>query len=442
MRLVLAAAAIAVALTGAAHADVALVRANHVLVDAAQPPLGPSTVVVRDGRIVAVVSGAPEASTVVRDLRPGEPVRVHDLGDRWLLPGLIDSHVHLTSDAASTAQFWRVTVTSSEYMTLVGVHNARLTVEAGFTTVRDLGAPPDVGQALREGVRNGFFPGPRIQTAGTAISIVGGHGDEGNGFNSEVGELLSEHAGNTCTGAAECAARVRQLSRAGVDLIKITATGGVLSQTARGLAMQFSQDEMNAIVQTAHSLGLKVAAHAHGADAIRGASLAGVDSIEHGTFIDEDAARAMRRAGAYLVPTYMPARQYQERLAQGPGFYTPVVEAKIRERLAALGRNVRMARRFGVPIAFGTDAGVFAHGRNGEEFAMLVEHAGMTPRETLVAATTNAARLLGLQNEIGALRAGYAADLIAVGADPFADVRTLERVSFVMANGRVVKDAR
>jgi imidazolonepropionase-like amidohydrolase len=320
---------------------------------------------------------------------------------------------------------------------LRGAKNARLTVEAGFTTVRDLGAAPGVAQALRDATARGYVIGPRILASGPPVSIIGGHGDYGGGFNALVARAVTGATANTCTGAVACAERVRELSRDKVDVIKFTATGGVLSQQNRGFGAHFTKDEMVAIVSTAHQLGLKVAAHAHGAEGVRLAAEAGVDSIEHGTFMDEAAAKAMKAAGAYLAPTYMPAKQYME---AKPGAYTPVVEAKIKERLAALGRNVRMAKKAGVPIAFGTDTGVSPHGRNGEEFQMLVEHAGMTPRETLVAATRTSARLLGLEAEIGTIEKGKSADLVAVPGDPFADVRVMEKPAFVMARGRVVKE--
>lgn len=416
----------------AALAQVTVLRAERVYVDFAKPPLTPGAVAVRGDRIIGVgpASAAPEALGV----EPGEAVTAIDLGARTLMPGLIDAHVHLSSDPGRP--FWQAAVQTNEYAALIGAKNARLTLAAGFTTVRDLGSGPQVMQALRDAVNAGLVEGPRILASGPAVSIIGGHADPSNAFNSIAGEAIAAAAANVCTGPIECAEAVRRASRAGVDVIKFTATGGVLSQQNRGLGAHFTQEEMNAIVETAHQLGLKVAAHAHGAEGVIKAVRAGVDSIDHGTFIDEAGAREMRARGTYLVPTFMPARQYME---ASPSTYTPVVWAKIQERLAALGRNVQLARRFGVPIAFGTDAGVYPHGRNGEEFAMLVEHGGMAPRETLIAATTTAAQLLGLESQIGTIEPGKSADLIAVDADPLADVRVMERVRFVMARGRVFK---
>jgi len=229
---------------------------------------------------------------------------------------------------------------------------------------------------------------------------------------------------------------VREASRAGADVIKITATGGVLSQQARGLGQHFTDDELKAIMDTAHSLGLKVAAHAHGAKGIETAVKAGVDSIEHSTFIDEAGLKAMKAKGTYMVPTLMAFTGISERL--GKGIYTPQVEEKVRQTLAVRGKQIAAAKREGVPIAFGTDSGVFEHGRNGEEFRLMVQYGGLTPREAVASATTVAAKLLGLETEIGTLEAGKSADLIAVDGNPLEDVTVLEKVRFVMASGRVI----
>jgi imidazolonepropionase-like amidohydrolase len=415
-----------------AMAEITLIRAERVIVDASKPALGRSTVAVRDGKILGVRPGLADAISFGAE--PGEKITVIDLGARTLLPGLIDGHVHLSSEPGRP--FWLGAVATPQDSVIVGVRNAATTVRAGFTTVRDLGAAPGVAQALRNGVKDGSIIGPRIQAAGPALSIIGGHADPGGPFNMIAGGALSEAYGAVCTGAVECAARVRELSKQGVDVIKFAATGGVLSQQNRGFGAHFSQEEMNAIVSTAHLLGLKVASHAHGAGGVAGAAKAGVDSIEHGTFIDAAGIAEMKKSGAMLAPTLMPAKQYME---AKPGTYTPVVQAKINERVAALGKNVKLAKEAGVPIAFATDAGVYAHGRNAEEFAMLVRYGGMTPRETLVAATLNAAKLLGLEDEVGVIAAGKSADFVAVAGDPLADVTTLEKPHFVMAMGRVVR---
>jgi imidazolonepropionase-like amidohydrolase len=413
----------ALGLSTTALAGTQIIYAGHVIVDPAKPELAASTITVTDDKIVSIASGFTPAA-------PGQVVI--DLRTKTVLPGLIDAHVHLSSDPGG--DFRDDAVVSDEAAVVTGVKNARITALAGFTTVRDLGSAPLVGFVLRDGTAKGFIPGPRILAAGAAISIIGGHGDI-SGFTPAVNAALDDH--NTCTGAEACAARVREASKLGADVIKITATGGVLSQQGRGLGQHFTDAEMVSIVTTAHGLGLKVAAHAHGARGIEGAARAGVDSIEHGTFADAAAIKVMRANGTALVPTLMAFTGIRERL--GKNVYTPVVEAKVRETLTQVGKALSAARLAGVPIVFGTDSGVFEHGRNGEEFALMVSYGGLSPAEALVSATTSAAHLLDLDGQVGRLAAGYSADIIAVDADPLVDVRTLEKVRFVMVRGRVIE---
>jgi imidazolonepropionase-like amidohydrolase len=400
-----------------------VVHAGRLIVDASRPARGPSTLIIVDGRIQSVADG----------LQPAPAgARLIDLSGKTVLPGLIDMHVHLSGDPGG--DYRDEAVEPDEWWTLVGAKNARITALAGFTTVRDLGSPPLVGFALRRATAAGTIPGPRIIASGPAISIIGGHGDV-SGFRPEVIKALG--IDNTCTGAEQCAARVREFSRAGADLIKITATGGVLSQQARGLGQHFTDPEMKSIVDTAHALGLKVAAHAHSARGIEAAARAGVDSIEHGTFADARAIAAMKASGSSLVPTLMAFTGIRERL--GKNIYTPVVEAKVRETLSEVGKAARAARAAGVPVVFGTDAAVFEHGRNAQELALLVELAGMSPAEAIASATTGAARLLGLEREVGRIAPGFSADLIAVGGDPLRDVRALEHVDYVMVRGKAIQ---
>ena len=406
-----------------AAAETVIVHAGRLIADASKPAAGPSTITIIDGRITAVAAGLTPAPA---------GARLVDLSGKTVLPGLVDMHVHLSGDPGG--DFRDEAVDPNEWATLVGAKNARITALAGFTTVRDLGSPPLVGFALRRATAEGIIPGPRIVSSGPAISVIGGHGDV-SGFRPEVIRALG--VDNTCTGAEQCAARVREFSRAGADLIKITATGGVLSQQARGLGQHFTDAEMKSIVDTAHSLGLKVAAHAHSARGIEAAARAGVDSIEHGTFADARAIAAMKASGSSLVPTLMAFTGIRERL--GKNIYTPVVEAKIRETLSEVGKAARAARAAGVPVVFGTDAAVFEHGRNAEELALMVELAGMSPAEAVASATTGAARLLGMEREIGRIAPGFSADLIAVGGDPLRDVRALEHVDFVMVRGKSIQ---
>jgi imidazolonepropionase-like amidohydrolase len=418
-------------LVAVAQADVTILRAARVIVDAREAPLGPTTILVRDGRIVALSSG--RSGNAPTDLKPNEPVTEIDLGDRTVLPGLIDAHVHLASQYG--VPWWQDAVRTAEYDVAVALHNAGITLRAGFTTVRDLGSEPRVMFAVRDAVRDELAVGPRILASGPAISITGGHGDV-NGFRPDVNEALS--AGNTCSGPDECAQRVREASRNGADVIKVTVTGGVLSQQSRGFDNHFTEAELAAIVRAARLLGLKTAAHAHGARGVEAAAKAGFDSIEHAVFADEAALKAMRASGAYLVPTLSTTNAYRERL--GTGFYTPQVEAKARQRLAETGKSLVAARRLGVKLAFGTDNGVYRHGTNAGEIPLLVKYGGLTPREALIAATVSAADLLGLSAEIGTLAPGRSADIVAVDGDPLEDEAAMTRVRFVMARGAVVRN--
>jgi imidazolonepropionase-like amidohydrolase len=403
-------------------AETIVVHAGRLITDASRAAQGPSTIVVTDGKITSVAAG---------HTPPPAGARLVDLRTRTVLPGLIDTHTHLTGDPGG--DFWKEAVETDEWSGMIGVKNARLTAKAGFTTVRDVGAPAQVIFALRRATAEGMIEGPRIVTSGSGISIIGGHGDV-SGFRPEVNQALQ--GGNTCTGAEECAARVREASRAGSDLIKITATGGVLSQQARGLGQHFTDAEMKSIVDTAHGLGLKVAAHAHSARGVEAAARAGVDSIEHGTFADAAAIRAMKASGTVLVPTLMAYTGIREGLAKNS--FTPAVAEKVRMTLNEVGKAARAARAAGVPVVFGTDSAVYEHGRNAEEFRQLVETVGMSPAEAIASATTAAAKLINMEREVGRIAPGYSADLIAVSGDPLQNIRALEKVDYVMVRGREI----
>jgi imidazolonepropionase-like amidohydrolase len=416
------AAALLAAWATPALADTTIIHAGSVIRDASGEASGPATVTITDGWIVSVADGhqAVSAGATLVDLR-----------DRTVLPGLVDLHVHLTGDPGG--DFWREAVEPEEWGMVIGVKNAEKTVRAGFTTVREAGSPGVTAFALRRGIAEGMITGPRIIAAGPALAIIGGHGDV-TGFRPEVNEVLS--SGFTCTGAVECASKVRLAAQKGSDVIKITATGGVLSQQGRGLEAHFSDPEMKAITDTAQSLGLKVMAHAHGARGIEAAARSGVQTIEHGTYLDKRAADAMRERGVVLIPTLMAFQGISERL--GKGIYTPVVEEKVRAVSEKAKVFLRQAIGWGVPVAFGTDAGVFDHGRNAGEFRLMMAQ-GMTSRQALASATTAAAKVLGMENEIGRIAPGYSADLIAVSGNPLTDATVLEEVNWVMARGRVVR---
>jgi imidazolonepropionase-like amidohydrolase len=294
--------------------------------------------------------------------------------------------------------------------------------------------------ALRDAIRDGHVVGPNIVDAGTSISTTSGHMDPALGFRDDLRDALDRHE-NLCDGADACRRAVRlQVSR-GVDVIKIATTGGVNSRIGAGLGQQMFADEVRAIVETARLYGKKVAVHAHGADGVKVALAAGVDSIEHGTTLDDECLELFRKSGAYYVPTLATVNGYLERIAADPDAYSPAVRAKVDWRIRITGESLRRAVPKGVKIAFGTDAGVSKHGRNADEFELMVKN-GMTPMQALEAATVNAADLLGLTADVGTIEAGKRADLIAVDGDPLRDVTVLKRVPFVMKDGAVFKDDR
>ena len=405
-----------------------IISVGNLIPDTETGPVGPATIVVEDGKISDIYIGVSSIQPLPDDKNAAK--NTVDLSDKTVMPGLIDLHVHLTGDPGG--DFWKQATEPTEWGVVVGAKNAHITAKAGFTTVREAGSSQYSAFSLRRGTAEGKIPGPRIIAAGPALAIVGGHGDT-TGFKEDINEALS--SGYSCTGAVQCAEKVRKASRAGSDIIKITATGGVLSQQGRGLEAHFTDAEMKSIADTAHSLGLKVMAHAHGARGIEAAARAGIDTIDHGTFADDAALRVMKANGTVLVPTLLAFKGVSEGL--GKGVYTPVVEDKIRMTLGEVGKAVTKAKQMGVPVAFGTDAGVFNHGRNAEEFQLMV-NAGLTPKEAIASATTIAAKTLDMDNEIGRIAVGYSADLIAVSGNPLSDVTILENVDWVMVRGRVI----
>jgi imidazolonepropionase-like amidohydrolase len=422
------------ALAPIAGADAVLVHAGTLLDRPGSAPRGNSTLVIVDGRIVAVKDG------FLDTVAAGQPgARVIDLGDRFVLPGLIDSHVHLDSDVAGVAGQLEGVTRSDPAAAYDALVNGQKTLAAGFTTVRNLGDEGGVTLALRDAINAGKVVGPRILDAGTSISTTAGHMDHTLGFRDDLHEALDDH--NTCDGADDCRRKVRAQVARGVDLIKIATTGGVNSRIGAGLGKQMFEDEARALVETAHLYGKKVAVHAHGADGVDLALAAGADSIEHGTVLDDESIKLFLKTGAYYVPTLSTVNGYLERLAKDPDAYSATVKPKIEWRIKVTGESLRKAYPKGVRIAFGTDAGVSKHGRNADEFELMVKF-GMPPMAAIQAATVNAATLLGLEKEIGTLEPGKQADLIAVSGDPLKDVTVLKRVGFVMKGGAVFKDVR
>ncbi len=425
MKFIAFAAALLAATT--AHAETFAIQAGRLIVDASKPARGPSTVIVENGRIRSIEDGAtaPAGATVV------------DMRSRTVMPGMTDVHVHLTGDAG---QPWYQGLTpkySEAYAAIVGLRNALAMARAGFTTVRDLGSGPESGLATRDAIRDGAFPGPRIQVSGPALSMIGGHGDAAVGFNPELAEAVNQQGQvGVCTGADECARAVRKIAATGVDVIKFHATGGVLDPGAMGLEQHFTDAEMKAIVDTAHSLHLKAAAHAHGAGGILAAVRAGVDSIEHGTFIDDAGVREMKARGSYYSATLMAFSGLNQYI--GKGIFTPNSEIKARQALAQWGVGLNKAYKAGVRIALGTDSGVAPHSQANQELALMVSKGGMSPRDALVAATKGGPELLGLSAETGTLDPGKSADLIAVDGDPLVDPAAVTHVAYVMVMGRPI----
>ena len=420
------AAALAAA-SSAALAAPTYIHTGRLIAVPGRAPLGPSTIVVDNGRIVEVRQGLvpPPAGATAIDLR-----------NKTVLPGLIDSHVHLESDAGGDARLVEAVTSNDAQRAFQAMENGRKTVLAGFTTVRNLGGGPAIG-ALRDATARGAVEGPRILDAASGISATTGHGDPHVGIAEELHPAIPSD--NVCDGADACRRAVRNQVRRGADVIKMTITGGVNSRIGAGLGAQMFADEARAVVETASMYGKKVAVHAHGADGINMALAAGAASIEHGTLLDDESIRLFKRNGAFLVPTLSTVNGYLERLAKDPNAYPPQVLPKIQYRISITGRNVQKAYPAGVKIAYGTDAGVSKHGRNADEFEAMVKY-GMTPADALKAATVNAADLLGLANEIGTIEPGKSADIIAVSGDPLSDVRVLKNVGFVMARGEVIKN--
>jgi len=422
---VAAAAAITLAAGASAQDDAPLtvIHAGTLLAVPGEAPLSEQSILVRGERIERIEAGyvTPDGAEIV------------DLSGHTVMPGFIDSHVHILRQRSSVERINSFEYSEADWA-LDGAKYAKITLMAGFTTVQDVGGEIGAVTALRDSIRDGDIPGPRMRVAGSAVTPTGGHGDI-NGFNEEV---MAEFSSPTaCNGPDDCARAVRQLVRGGADVIKITATGGVLSNTAAGVEQQFFQDELNAIVEAAHMMGRRVTAHAHGVTGINAFLEAGGDSIEHGTFLDRDSVRLFRRNDAFLVPTVM-AGEYVAQQAEIADWMTPFQRAKSRQVGPMMLEMARRAHEGGVRIAFGTDSGVSDHGDNAREFELYVE-AGMTPMEAIVTATVNAAEHVRMSEEIGTLEAGKYADIVAVDGDPLADISELRDMDFVMKGGVIYR---
>ena len=415
-------------------ANSTVLRCGTLIAVPGEQPLHKVSVLITDGVIAEIRQGFVD----IDDWLPEQTdVRIIDLSNSFVLPGLIDCHTHLTGEIQPAVERMRRGMQEGEaHAAIDGVANAHKTIMAGFTTVRNVGSPGSVALALRDRINKGIVPGPRMLVSGPAVSVTGGHGDPTNSLSPALRPQLDSHLA-PADGVAEARKAVRARVREGVDLIKITATGGVLSPTAAGVDQQFFEDELESIVRAATMMGRKVAAHAHGTDGINAALRAGVSSIEHGTYLDDESIALFIEHGAYLVPT-IHAGKFVEEKAKVHGYFPPAIEKKASEVGPLIQASFGRAYAAGVNIAFGTDVGVGAHGTNAEEFIYMHE-AGMTPEDCLVSATINAADLCGISDITGTLEVGKAADIIAVPNNPLEDIATLLDVNFVMANGSVMK---
>ena len=381
---------------------------------------------VADGKIISVAAGYQAVA---------DGVQLIDLRSSTVMPGLMDMHVHLDMQLAPERYIEKYTLNPIELAYRSTVY-ARRTLLAGFTTVRNVGDTGNITISLRNAIEQGYVDGPRIITAGKGISVTGGHMDPTSG-NSYA--LMGDPgpAEGVINGPYEARKAVRQRYKDGADVIKVAATGGMLSTTKNGLAPHVAMDELEAIVETAADYGMVVAAHAHGAEGIKRAIRTGVNSIEHGSELDDEGINLMKQYGTYLVPTMM-APDFAVEKARIDGFFPPVVLAKVRVFEQSIPVMVNKAYTSGVNIAFGTDSGVTPHGENAKEFTLLVE-AGMKPAHALQSATINSARLIRIDAEAGSIEAGKQADIVAVKGDPLADISLMQQVSFVMKQGKIYK---
>ncbi|MFY9742922.1 MAG: amidohydrolase family protein [Candidatus Sulfotelmatobacter sp.] len=418
---VLAALVLALQSFGQQPSKTVAIRAGHVLDVKTGKLLSDQTIIIEDGKIAGM---GPSAGMKVP---AGAPMI--DLPHATVLPGLIDAHVHLTMDPKFGYEELGISVPRQ---TLTGAKNARITLQAGFTTVRNVAADGYSDVALRDAINAGDVPGPRMLVSGPPLGITGGHADE-----NLLPFAYHAKSESICDSPWACRAQVRENIKYGADLIKIMASGGVLSKGDDPQASQFTLEEMKAIVDEAHRLGRKVAAHAHGAQAILWASEAGVDSIEHGSYIDDAGIAEMKKDGTYLVPTLYLGDWMLDNagLTHLPDFLLVKAKAVI----PAARKNIAHAFASGVKVAFGTDAAVYPHGLNAHEFAVMVK-LGLTPLQAIQASTINAADLLGWSGKVGTLQPGAWGDVIAVDGDPLQDVTILQNVKFVMKGGEVVKN--
>lgn len=409
--------------TGLIGQDVTYLHCGNLIDPGSEEVLTEQTIVVTDGKVTSVEAGY---------LGGTAGAEVIDLKDKTVLPGLIDLHVHLEGQSSPSSYIERFTLDPAD-VALRATTYCRKTLEAGFTTVRDMGGS-GVNVSLRDAINRGYVVGPRIFTAEKAIGTTGGHADPSNGRNAAIAYDAGPDRG-VINSAEEAFKAVRTRYKNGADCIKITATGGVLSVAKDGSGPQFTQEEVDAIVAAAKDYGMHTAAHAHGNEGMKRAVLAGITTIEHGTLMNEEVAQLMVERGTVLVPTLL-AGSFVAEKAKIPGYFPAVIVPKAlrigEQQLDIFAQNVRR----GVKVAFGTDSGVSPHGENAKEFALMVA-AGMSPLEAIRAATITAAEVLGEEKNLGRIAPNYAADIIAVAGNPLEDISILTEVDFVMKAGKV-----
>jgi imidazolonepropionase-like amidohydrolase len=411
-------------------ADINVIYAGTLLTTPGESPLTQQTVVIKDGVITSITSGYQSAPVVDEN----DNVEMIDLKNSFVMPGMMDMHVHLQGELGPNNDRDALRMSDAD-VAMHSAYFAKKTLLAGFTTVRDLGAKPEQIYALRDGINKGWVDGPRIIASG-GVSVTGGHGD----VDGMSPDLLDKFTSKTiCDGPYDCRRATRRAIKFGADVIKITSTGGVLSDTNTGTGQQMDDDELKEVIDTAHALGRKVASHAHAAQGINAALRAGVDSIEHGSYADKESIKLMKKSGAFLVPTLL-AGDTVVKMANtaGADFMSPAIKAKAIRVGGDMMQNFSAAYKAGVNIAYGTDSGVSHHGDNAKE-AVLMSKAGMSNEDIIISATINSAKLIDMSDKLGTLEVGKYADIIATHKSPLEQIEALLDVSFVMKSGVIYK---